>query len=406
MTRHAQFNRTKCQSALHQYHQNLVKPPQSVWAFSSGVHREITPSSRTTIRERSPKGKTTSSALFCFKPDRFIYGESNMREGITIGVPVYRGKLFLEESLTSVQNQTYREIEVIMSLDGPDPECEEICENFLSDSRFRLVIQPRRLDWMDHTNWLMSQVQTQFWHLQEQDDVIEPRFLATLMEYACDHPNVAAVYGDVRTFGFTDMEITMSSVIGSAVMRQLKLIYEHFQAVAPLGLIRTEALRMSGGLQANDFENFAADTALMAGLARWGELHRVPLELYRKRIHTESTHATWWEWAMDRRYKAWQAHCLAMLQQSLLIEAPPQDRRLLWLAVIQRLVTPQKSHFLRTAELTVAERVDILDSFLKRARTSSIDIPVILDAAWDEIDSWTKGFYWLEPKEGLVANQP
>ena len=179
-------------------------------------------------------------------------------------------------------------------------------------------------------------------------------------------------------------------------MRQMKLIYEHFPGVAPLGLIRTEALRMSGGLQANEFENFAADTALMAGLARWGELHRLPLELYRKRVHAESTHATWWGWAMDRRFQAWQAHCLDMLQQALLIDATPQDRRLLWLAVIERLVSPRTaSYFLHIAELTVAERADMLDSFLQRARTSSIDIPGSLDAAWDEIDSWTKGFFCI-----------
>ena len=329
-----------------------------------------------------------------------------MRAGITIGVPIYRGKFFVEESLASVRNQTYPEIEVIMSLDGPDPECEEICRKFLTDSRFRLVIQPRRLGWMGHTNWLMSQVQTEFWHLQEQDDVIEPTFLATMVDYACGHPNVAAVFGDVRTFGSTDIQITMSSVIGSAVMRQMKLIYEHFQGVAPLGLIRTEALRLSGGLPPNEFENFAADTTLMAGLARWGELHRVPLELYRKRVHAESTHATWWTWPMDRRFKAWQVHCLDMLQQALLIDATPQDGRLLWLAVIERLVSPRTAgYFLPIAKLTVAERTEMLDSFLKRARTSSIDIPQILDAGWDEIDSWSKGFYWVKSKESPVASQ-
>ena len=254
---------------------------------------------------------------------------------VTIGVPVYRGKLFIEESLNSILNQTYEDFDVIISVDEPDPDSEEICSKFLKDSRFRMVVQPHRLGWMGNTNWLMSQVQTEFWHLQEQDDIIEPTFLATLVEYACGHPNVAAVFGDVRTFGATDIQITMSSVIGSAVMRQMKLIYEHFQGVAPLGLIRTEALRMSGGLQANEFENFAADTVLMAGLARWGELHRVPLELYRKRVHAESTHATWWTWSMDRRFKAWQVHCLDMLQQALLIDATPQDRRLLWLAIIR-----------------------------------------------------------------------
>jgi hypothetical protein len=325
--------------------------------------------------------------------------EERVRMGITIGIPIYRGKPFLEESLASVQNQTFREIEVILSLDGPDPGCEEICQGFLNDSRFRLVIQPHRLGWMNHTNWLMSQVQTEFWHLQEQDDLIDPTFLETLIEHARAHPNAAAVFGDLSTFGNFAIQIRMSSVVGDAVTRQLKLICEHFQGVAPLGLIRTEALRLCGGLQANEFENFAADTTLMAGLARWGELHRLPLDLYRKRVHAESTHATWWGWATERRCQAWQAHCLDMLQQAFLVDATPPDRRLLWLAIVERLVSPRTaSHFLPIAELTVSERAGILDSFLKRARTSSIDIPAALGATWAEIESWTRGFYWIPPK--------
>lgn len=328
-----------------------------------------------------------------------------MPQRVTIGVPVYHGKLFLEESLECIRKQTFQDLEVIMSLDGPDSECEEICQKFLTDFRFRLVIQPLRLGWMDHTNWLMSQVRTEFWHLQEQDDVIEPTFIETLMECALAHPDAAAVYGDVRTFGIWEGDITMSSVIGSAVMRQLKLIHEHFQGVAPLGLIRTEALRMSGGLPGNEFENFAADTALMAGLARWGELHREPREVYRKRVHAASTHATWFQWSMDRRFKAWQAHCLDMLEQALQIDAAPQDRRLLWAALIERLVSPLTAgFFLPIAELTAADRTDMLISFLELARTSSIEIPTALDAAWEEIDRWTKSFYWAGSKTSMLAN--
>jgi len=325
--------------------------------------------------------------------------EKRARTRITIGIPIYRGQSFLEESLAIVQSQTYSEVEIILSLDGPDPECEAICQKFLGDSRFRLVIQPRRLGWMNHTNWLMAQVQTEFWHLQEQDDLIEPAFLERLLEHALAHPNAAAVFSDVRTFGSFDIQISMSSVVGAAVTRQLKLIYEHFQGVAPLGLIRTEALRLCGGLPANEFENFAADTTLMAGLERWGELHRVPSDLYRKRVHAESTHATWWTWETDRRSQAWQAHCLDMLHQALLVDTTPSDRRLLWLAVVHRLVSPPTANlFLPIAEWTVTQRTDMLDSFLRRARISAISIPKALEATWDEIDGWTKGFYWMPPK--------
>lgn len=76
---------------------------------------------------------------------------------VTIGVPVYRGELFIEEALRSIQRQTHREIDVVISLDGPDPVSEELCAPFLRDSRFRLVVQPKRLGWVGHINWLMGQ---------------------------------------------------------------------------------------------------------------------------------------------------------------------------------------------------------------------------------------------------------
>ncbi|HVQ36400.1 MAG TPA: glycosyltransferase family A protein [Pyrinomonadaceae bacterium] len=321
----------------------------------------------------------------------------------TVAIPVYRGGLFLEESLASVKAQTYSHFEVIMSLDGPDPECEEICRGFLSDSRFRLVIQPHRLGWMAHTNWLISQVQTEFWHLQEQDDLIDPIFLETLIEYAHKHPAIAAVFGDVRTFGTFGSHITMSSVLGTPVLRELKLIHEHFQGVAPLGVVRSEALHITGGLRANEFENFAADTALMAGLARWGELHRIPLELYHKRVHEASTHATWWKWDRVTRIKAWQVHCLDMLQHALQIDSSPQDRSLIWLAVVERLVSPLiAAHFIQTEELTLGEREDMLDSFLQQVSDSSLDISASLATSWDDIVHWTQNFFWL----GSVRNAP
>ena len=61
-----------------------------------------------------------------------------MPERVTIGVPIYRGKLFLEDSLASIQNQTHTDIEAIMSVlalhegvlpptinySEPDPECD------------------------------------------------------------------------------------------------------------------------------------------------------------------------------------------------------------------------------------------------------------------------------------------
>lgn len=319
-----------------------------------------------------------------------------MTERVTIGMPVYRGKLFIEESLNSVLDQTYENYEVIISVDGPDPECEEICRKFLIDPRIRMVVQPQRLGWRANMNWLMVQVQTEFWHLQEQDDVIDPNFLEVLVKYARSKPTAATVYTDIRVFGNMDFPIVQQSVLGCAFIREMTLLYEHLSAVALSGLSRAEAVRTCGGIPGNEMEDFFAETAWMAGMARWGELHRVPGELYHKRLHGKNTVTTWYEWSRDKRLMAWQIHCLSMFEQAVQIEAQIPKRRLLWLAAVERLVSPRTASKIISDinELRSSERIMQLDGFLHRARTSAtFDVPALLDSDWEQIVNWTKGFY-------------
>ena len=59
---------------------------------------------------------------------------------ISIVIPVYNAEKYLEQCLNSIQNQTYKNFEVILVNDGSMDHSESICMNFLrSDSRFRYL---------------------------------------------------------------------------------------------------------------------------------------------------------------------------------------------------------------------------------------------------------------------------
>src|SRR5689334_3859844 len=106
-----------------------------------------------------------------------------MDDLVTVGVPVYRGAPYLEDALLRVEKQTHRNLEVIISLDGPDPVCEEICTRFLADPRFRMVVQPERLGWEGNISWLMSQAQGAFWYFQQQDDLVDATYVEVLLDH-------------------------------------------------------------------------------------------------------------------------------------------------------------------------------------------------------------------------------
>jgi hypothetical protein len=313
---------------------------------------------------------------------------------VTIGVPVYRGERFLEESLRSIQSQTHRHIDVLISLDGADPASEAVCAPFLEDSRFRLVIQPQRLGWVGNINWLMSQVETEYWYYHQQDDLVDPQYLEILLDYAQRTPEAAVVYCDIVAFGHLDRRLTQPSVTGNASARQLALLHGHHDAVAFRGLTRVEALRLSGGIPPNDIDSFSCEATWMAAVARWGDLRRVPMDLYRKRYHDANEHVKWAAWPPDKRIEAWIHHCAGMLEQAMLVDAAPLDRRLLWLAAVGRLVSPIGAGYVPLHTLTSSERISMLDRFFEHLATRrSMDIPTWLDTSWKDIQGWTRGFF-------------
>ena len=310
---------------------------------------------------------------------------------VTIGVPAFRGEAFIEQALHSIQRQTHGNLTAIISLDGPDPATEALCRPFLQDPRFRVVVQPQRLGWVGNINWLMAQAEVGFWYYHQQDDIVDPTYVEVLLDHAVRAPDAAVVYCDIEAFGTVSFKMFQPSVTGDAFTRQMTLLREHHAAVAFRGLTRVEALRVSGGIRSNDAENFSADTTWMASVARWGELQRVPVELYRKRYHESNEHMRWWAWPEHQRARAWAIHCVDMLEQAMLIEASTEQRRLLWLAAVERLSSAQTTAgYLPVANFTDAQRVALFEAFLERGRERrAIDIPALLDAAWGEIRPWS-----------------
>jgi GT2 family glycosyltransferase len=124
-----------------------------------------------------------------------------MAELVSIGVPVYRGQAFVGEALRSIQKQTHRDIDVLISVDGSDVVSAEACEPFLGDSRFRMVVQEHRLGWAQNISLLMRSCQGAFWYYHQQDDTVAEDYVQSLLEHARANPSAGVVYCDMLAFG-------------------------------------------------------------------------------------------------------------------------------------------------------------------------------------------------------------
>ncbi|MEO7932991.1 MAG: glycosyltransferase [Chthoniobacterales bacterium] len=325
---------------------------------------------------------------------------------ITVGVPVYRGARYLAETLESIRVQTCGDLRVLISIDGPDPESEAVCQPFLRDKRFSVVTQPERLGWVGNIDWLTAQVDTPFWCYYQQDDLTAPCYFEKLLEAALCHLSAAVVYCDIVAFGTQSWQTSQPSVTGIPAARQLALLYAHHSAVAFRGLTRVEALRESGGLITNEVENYSVDTTWMSQMACWGDLIRVPGDWYFKRYHEDNVHTKWADWPEEKRLHAWIAHCADLLEITFKVGANPQERRLLWLATVNRLTSPRVAPgYLQMKEITQEQRMALLENFLhylQKVRCSKL--PYKMKSTWDDLALWTRGFFSRPP--GLVEKRP
>ncbi len=154
-----------------------------------------------------------------------------MSELVSIGVPVFRGKDFIGEALHSIEHQTHRNLDVLISVDGEDEESLEACRRYVrGNSQFRLVIQETRLGWAGNISFLMSQNQGEYWYFHQQDDLVSPDYVALLLECARQHPEAAVVYSDLKAFG--TMDLTMHQELGA---RQPGGPGDHLVARSPRG---------------------------------------------------------------------------------------------------------------------------------------------------------------------------
>jgi GT2 family glycosyltransferase len=256
---------------------------------------------------------------------------------ITVGMPVYQGSEYVAGALRSLQEQTFRDFEVIISIDGNDQSTADVCRPFLTDERFRMVIQPERLDWSGNFNWLLQQPLGEFFCYRQHDDTAAPEFFEMLLRTADARPDAAAVYCDCQWIGGrSDLEIGPS--IEGDILARLHQFIGQLQPVAIRGLIRREAIQQAGPVRLNEFRALCESSVWVAKVLRWGSFIRVPQALYYRLDHSGNFSKHWFDWPEERKRTAWATMFTGMLEASMPACSTPEERLYFQQFIMDRIV--------------------------------------------------------------------
>ena len=120
-------------------------------------------------------------------------------ELISIIVPIYNVENYLRQCLDSIQNQTYKKFECIMVNDGSTDSSQQLAEEYLTDSRFKLINQSNKgLSGARNTGISHIREESTFISFVDSDDYIYPDFLETLIEHIED--DVDIIEGMIENF--------------------------------------------------------------------------------------------------------------------------------------------------------------------------------------------------------------
>jgi glycosyltransferase involved in cell wall biosynthesis len=206
----------------------------------------------------------------------------------TIGVPVYNGEKFLEETLAALRDQELDDIEILVADNGSTDGTLGIAESFAAkDSRFRVLRSDVNRGSTWNYNRLLDEARAPFFAWNAGDDVILPSHVLTCRELLIENPEAVVAFCravSVNSRGeligeYDDENLDFLSV-GPA--KRLELFFRHrLWYAAFAGLYRTDALRAVDGFDAF----YGQDIALAVKMALRAPWVQGQEQSYRLRVH-------------------------------------------------------------------------------------------------------------------------
>lgn len=214
-----------------------------------------------------------------------------MQPLISICIPIYNGEKYIEETLKAIYNQTYGNLEILISIDLSTDNTFNICNN-LKQLNTIIYTQNERLGWVKNCNFLINKSSGKYFSIIPHDDLIPPDYFEKLINNMINNPNIVNCYPYIEAFGKMNTKIYQPNITGNLDNRIEEFIRNHYNGVSFRGLIRKDLPHKYLYLNENQHLDMMADTIFILQHAIVGELHSVDVK-YFKRYHDSNEHATW-----------------------------------------------------------------------------------------------------------------
>lgn len=153
----------------------------------------------------------------------------DLREVVSVIVPVYNVEKYLEKCICSLLSQTYSNLEIILVDDGSPDACPQICDSYASkDARIK-VIHKKNGGLSDARNAGIEAASGDYIAFVDSDDYIAPQMIQTLLQYAIDKEADISVCNYYKVFENGE-KLYQPKTVQEKVMTNLEAMEDIFTA--------------------------------------------------------------------------------------------------------------------------------------------------------------------------------
>jgi glycosyltransferase involved in cell wall biosynthesis len=225
---------------------------------------------------------------------------------VSVGIPTYNRPEGLEKTLTQLRAQTYSNIEIIVSDNhSPSKRVQEIalaCKAL--DTRIQFFRQEKNIEAEPNFNFVFHRAKGKYFMWMSDDDDFDTNYISVLVDFLEHHPDYVHAVGIAlyERNGEILLQEANDSVEGNT---PTKRVIQYINDVRKNGLFYGLFRR---NLPINTpFQNrVGTDWCLIATLAWYGKLKRVPTTTYRRSLDGGSA-------SRERMTNRWKMHGLKKL---------------------------------------------------------------------------------------------
>lgn len=221
----------------------------------------------------------------------------NNKPKVSIGLPIYNGERYLEETLDSLLAQTYADFELIISDNGSTDGTERICQEYCArDSRIRYFRNQKNNGAARNYNRVFEFSSGEYFKWAAHDDVLSPTFVEKCVAALDSNPSLVLCFSWLIDI---DEEGNELSIRAPTVTYDLVRPHERFRALsevrptytceAVFGLVRSRVLRKTKLIGSYS----DSDRTLLAELGLHGPMYEIPEVLFLHRLHPQSSVKIW-----------------------------------------------------------------------------------------------------------------